>query len=39
MAKTFLTFRYSIKYREIGKAGGKLSLRSGSALNAGKQGK
>jgi len=37
--KTFLTFRLSTKCRKIGKAGRRLSLRSGSALNVGKQGK
>jgi len=38
-AKTFLTFRFSTKCREIGKAGRRLSIRSGSALNVGKQGR
>ena len=36
-AKTFRTFRASTKCREIGKAVRRLSLRSGSALNVGKQ--
>jgi len=35
-AKTFPTFRASTKYREIGKAGRRLSLRLGPALNVGK---
>jgi len=35
-AKTFPTFRASTKCGEIGKAGQRLSLRSGSALNVGK---
>jgi len=34
--KTFPTFRASTKCREIGKAGRRLSLRLGPALNAGK---
>jgi len=38
-AKTFLRFRFSTNSRERGKAGRRLSLRSGSALNVGKQGK
>jgi len=37
--KTFLTFRFSTKCREIGKARRRLSLRSGSALNVGEKGK
>ena len=36
---TYLAFRFSNRYREIGKARRRLSLRSGSALNVGKQGK
>jgi len=35
-AKTFHTFRFSTKCREIGKAGRRLSLRLESALNVGK---
>jgi len=35
-AKTFATLRTSTKCREIGKARKRLSLRSDSALNAGK---
>ena len=35
-AKTFPTFRFSTKCREIGKAGQRLSLRLELALNVGK---
>jgi len=35
-AKTFPTFRASTKCREIGKAGRRLSLHLGPALNVGK---
>ena len=38
-AKTFITFRFSTKCGEIGKAGRRLSLRFGSTLNAGKKGR
>ena len=37
-AKIFPMFRASTKCKEIGKAGRRLSLRFGSALNVGKQG-
>jgi len=39
MGKTLLTFRFSTKCREIGKARRRLSILSGSALNVRKQGK
>jgi len=38
-AKTVLTFRASIKCREIGEAGRRLSLHLGSALNVEKYGR
>jgi len=39
MVKTFPTFNFSTKCREIGKAGRRLYLRFGSTPNVGKQGK
>jgi len=38
-AKTFPTFRFSTKCREIGKAGRRLFLRLEPALNVGKYGR
>ena len=39
MAKTFLTFRFSTRCREIGKTRRRLSLHFGSTLDVGKYGR